>query len=109
MCGLMSQKQKHKPYADRESASKKPKGGGKKKGEHGPDAAEKSNPFEVQANMRGSTKHEVLNRRVKGANRDVSKARAAAIERRHQSIAPQMAAAQKANTFTDRRFGERDD
>ena len=64
------------------------------------------NPFEVRGNKR--QKQEVLNRRVKGANRNVAKARTEATERRKKTLLLEHKNRQSANNFVDRRFGEAD-
>ena len=60
------------------------KGGGGKGGVKGASADPKINPFEARNN--GKAKHEVLNRRVKGSNRNVAKARGDAHARRTKTL-----------------------
>ena len=69
-------------------------------------AAANPNPFEVRGNRR--QKQEVLNRRVKGANRNVAKARSDATERRKRTLLVEHKNRKSANSFVDRRFGEAD-
>mmetsp|Transcript_31037 Transcript_31037/g.41006 ORF Transcript_31037/g.41006 Transcript_31037/m.41006 type:complete len:893 (-) Transcript_31037:166-2844(-) len=67
----------------------------------------KPNPFEVRANST-KKKFEVLNRRVKGENRNVVNARSKAIERRKKTLLIDYKDSKKLNSFVDRRFGEND-
>lgn len=64
------------------------------------------NPFDKFANPR--KKHEVLNRKVKGEDRNVGRARGKAVESRKKRLLDDYKASKKSNTFTDRRFGEDD-
>ena len=64
------------------------------------------NPFDKFANAR--KKHEVLNRRVKGEDRNVGRARAKAIDERKKKLLKDLEAHKKSNLFVDRRFGEND-
>ncbi|GLD94822.1 hypothetical protein PINS_up003447 [Pythium insidiosum] len=64
------------------------------------------NPFDVRSNAK--TKYDVLNRRVKGQQRNVATARADAERKRRQTLAAQFATRHKANAFRDRRLGEAD-
>ena len=64
------------------------------------------NPFDKFANSK--KKHEVLNRRVKGEDRNVGRARERAIEDRKTKLMADYKSSQKSNVFADRRFGEGD-
>jgi nucleolar protein 14 len=64
------------------------------------------NPFEVRPVTH--TKHDVLNRRVKGANRNVAKARSDAVQKRSRTLLKEWKDDRKANSFNDRRIGEGD-
>jgi len=64
------------------------------------------NPFDKFQNSR--SKHEVVNRRVKGEDRDVGRAREKATEQRKKRITTQLKASKSSNIFTDKRFGEND-
>jgi len=64
------------------------------------------NPFDKFANAR--KKHDVLNRRVKGEDRNVGRARAKAIDDRKKSLMKDYNKTKKSNMFIDRRFGEND-
>ena len=66
-------------------------------------AAAKENPFDKFANAR--KKHEVINRRVKGEDRNVGRARAKAIDDRKKTLLVDFQKSKKSNAFTDRRFG----
>ena len=66
----------------------------------------KENPFDEFSN--GKKKHEVLNRRVKGEDRNVGRAREKAIEERRKRLLGDHQASKKANVFDDKRFGEAD-
>ena len=66
-----------------------------------------SNPFDVYSNAR--QKFGVLNRRVKGENRNVAKARSEAVERRKRTLLKEYQSSKKSSTFSDRRIGEGDD
>jgi hypothetical protein len=61
---------------------------------------EKENPFDKFANAR--KKHEVLNRRVKGEDRNVGRARKQAIETRKNRLFQDYQTSKKTNTFADR-------
>jgi len=69
-------------------------------------AGAKVNPFEARNN--GKAKHEVLNRRVKGGERNVAKARADATAKRSRTLLLEHKNRRSANTLLDRRFGEGD-
>eukprot|EP01041_Mallomonas_annulata_P001762 gene1762-3409_t len=64
------------------------------------------NPFDKFANPK--KKHEILNRKVKGENRNVGRARAKAIDDRKNKLLRDYKSSKKNNSFTDRRFGEDD-
>ncbi|KAJ1431018.1 nucleolar protein 14, partial [Ochromonadaceae sp. CCMP2298] len=64
------------------------------------------NPFDKFANTR--KKHEVLNRKVKGEDRDVGRARAKAIDERKTKLLSDINRNKKSNTVLDKRFGESD-
>lgn len=64
------------------------------------------NPFDKFANAR--KKHEVLNRKVKGEDRNVGRARAKAIDDRKSKLLKDFRNSQKSNSFVDKRFGEDD-
>lgn len=64
------------------------------------------NPFDKFANSR--KKHEILNRRVKGEDRNVSRARSKAVDERKTKLLQEYKARKKTNSFSDRRFGEDD-
>lgn len=64
------------------------------------------NPFDKFANSK--KKHEVLNRRVKGEDRNVGRAREKALEDRKTKLMADYKSSQKSNVFADRRFGEGD-
>ncbi|CAN0035753.1 unnamed protein product, partial [Heterosigma akashiwo] len=53
-------------------------------------------------------KFDVLNRRVKGAERNIANARAKAIERRKKTLLVDYNQQKRTNSFNDRRFGEHD-
>jgi hypothetical protein len=65
-----------------------------------------SNPFDKFANAR--KKHEVVNRRVKGEDRNVGRARDKAVEDRKKRLLQDYQSSKKSNSFQDRRFGEQD-
>jgi hypothetical protein len=58
------------------------------------------NPFDKFANAR--KKHEVLNRRVKGEDRNVGRARKQAVEVRKSRLLQDYQTSKKSNTFADR-------
>lgn len=58
------------------------------------------NPFEKFANSK--KKHEVINRRVKGEDRNVGKARKNAIESRKNRLQQDYNSTKKTNSFADR-------
>ena len=58
------------------------------------------NPFDKFANSK--KKHEVINRRVKGEDRNVGKARKNAIESRKNRLQQDYQSTKKTNTFADR-------
>ena len=64
------------------------------------------NPFDKFANSK--KKHEVVNRRVKGEDRNVGRAREKALEARRTKLMADYKSSQKSNVFFDRRFGEDD-
>lgn len=63
------------------------------------------NPFEMK---KTKTRFDVLGRSLKGAATNVVKARTDAVKRRKSSLLIEYKAMKKANTFTDRRFGQND-
>ena len=65
-----------------------------------------NNPFDERSNAR--MRHEVVNRRVKGAVRNVGKARSAAYEKRTKTLLVEHQNRRSASSFVDRRFGEGD-
>lgn len=58
------------------------------------------NPFDKFANAR--KKHEVVNRRVKGEDRNVGRALARAVEERKQRLLIDYQTSRKSNTFNDK-------
>jgi Nop14-like family len=58
------------------------------------------NPFDKFANAR--KKHEVINRRVKGEDRNVGRARKKALETRKNRLVDDYASSKKSNVFADR-------
>lgn len=64
------------------------------------------NPFDKFANAR--KKHEVLNRKVKGEDRHVGRARAKAIDDRKKKLLTDYQRTKKSSVVVDRRFGEND-
>lgn len=58
------------------------------------------NPFDRFANSR--KKHEVVNRRVKGEDRNVGRALAKAVETRKKNLLNDHLASKKTNTFADK-------
>ena len=64
------------------------------------------NPFDRFANAR--KKHEVVNRRVKGEDRNVGRAHKKALEARKSRLVEDFQSIKKSNSFADRRFGEAD-
>ena len=64
------------------------------------------NPFDKFANAR--KKHEVINRRVKGEDRNVGRARKQALESRKTRLVQDFESIKKTNSFADKRFGEGD-
>eukprot|EP00639_Heterosigma_akashiwo_P004308 CAMPEP_0194586656 /NCGR_PEP_ID=MMETSP0292-20121207/18591_1 /TAXON_ID=39354 /ORGANISM="Heterosigma akashiwo, Strain CCMP2393" /LENGTH=191 /DNA_ID=CAMNT_0039442563 /DNA_START=24 /DNA_END=596 /DNA_ORIENTATION=- len=85
--------------------NKKGKSSNHKRRAEGP--SKNSNPFEVRANN-SRKKFDVLNRRVKGAERNIANARAKAIERRKKTLLVDYNQQKRTNSFNDRRFGEHD-
>ena len=77
-----------------------------KLGGKGNSIGNKANPFDVVANARN--KHNVLNKRVKGANRNVVQSREKALETRKQRLMADFKQNKKRNSFLDKRFGEAD-
>jgi len=69
-------------------------------------SSEKVNPFDKFSNAK--KKHEVVNRRVKGEDRNVGRARAKAVEERRKRLLGDYQRSKKTNVFNDRRFGEDD-
>eukprot|EP00605_Chrysophyceae_sp_TOSAG23-4_P001027 GSChrysophyteH1.ASY1.ANO1.1128.1 assembled CDS len=65
-----------------------------------------SNPFDKFSNAR--KKHEVVNRRVKGEDRNVGRAREKAVEERRRRLLGEYQTSKKMNVFEDKRFGESD-
>ena len=66
----------------------------------------KENPFDKFANAR--KKHDVVNRKVKGEDRNVGRARDKAVEERRKRLLGDYQRSKKTNVFNDRRFGEDD-
>ena len=64
------------------------------------------NPFDKFANAR--KKHEVINRKVKGEDRNMGRAREKAIEERRKRLLGDYQTSKKSNIFEDKRFGESD-
>jgi nucleolar protein 14 len=64
------------------------------------------NPFDKFANAR--KKHEVLNRRVKGEDRNMGRARDKAIDERKTKLLKDYNSSKKSNVIVDKRFGESD-
>ena len=64
------------------------------------------NPFDRFANAR--KKHEVVNRRVKGEDRNVGRAHKKALEARKSRLVEDFQSTKKSNSFADKRFGEAD-
>lgn len=64
------------------------------------DTKTNNNPFDKFANSK--KKHEVLNRRVKGEDRDVGRAKRKAVEDRKERLLNQFKRANKSNSFTDK-------
>lgn len=64
------------------------------------------NPFDKFANAR--KKHEVLNRRVKGEDRNMGRAREKAIDERKTKLLKDLQSTKKSNVIVDKRFGESD-
>lgn len=60
------------------------------------------NPFESRANLH--KKHDVFNRKVKGEQRNVARARGQATQRRKQTLLVDFEQHHKANSFKDRRY-----
>ena len=79
--------------------SKQQRGGG-----FGSGGDAKGNPFDELNNARAL--HQVINRRGKGAVRNVAKARSAAFERRTKTLLVEHKNRRSANSFVDKRFGE---
>ena len=71
-----------------------------------PSLASVANPFDRFANSR--KKHEVVNRRVKGEDRNVGRARDKAVEDRKKRLLQDYQSSKKSNSFQDKRFGEQD-
>ncbi|CAM9440140.1 unnamed protein product, partial [Chrysoparadoxa australica] len=65
-----------------------------------------ANPFEQRETKR--LKHEVFNRKVRGASRNVAKARSEGNERRKKTLLVEYKGNKKDNSMLDRRFGEGD-
>mmetsp|Transcript_1877 Transcript_1877/g.3225 ORF Transcript_1877/g.3225 Transcript_1877/m.3225 type:complete len:694 (+) Transcript_1877:68-2149(+) len=63
-----------------------------------------SNPFESRNNKK--SKHQVLNRKLKGSTRNVTLSRSLAHEKRKRTLLADFVNSNKANKFADRRFGE---
>lgn len=64
------------------------------------------NPFDKFSNAK--KKHDVLNRRVKGEDRNVGRARAKAVDERKNKLLKDYQSSKKSNSFLDKRFGESD-
>lgn len=60
----------------------------------------KENPFDTFANAR--KKHEVVNRRVKGEDRNVGRALAKSIEERKTKLLADYKSSKKSNVFADK-------
>jgi len=65
-----------------------------------------SNPFEIRKNKK--YKHSVLNRKIKGGDRNVALSRSLAFQRRTKTLLQDVKASAKSNVFNDKRFGEND-
>ena len=65
-----------------------------------------ANPFDKFNNAK--RKHEVVNRRVKGEDRDVGRAREKSTQQRKVRLTQQIRASKNSNLFVDKRFGEAD-
>ena len=63
---------------------------------------EKPNPFEIK---KTKTKFETLGRRIKGASKNIIKARQDSVIKRKNTLLVEYKQLRKANTFVDRRFG----
>jgi nucleolar protein 14 len=68
-------------------------------------AAASVNPFEMK---KTKSRFDVLGRSMKGAATNVIKARSDAVKKRKSSLLVEYKAMRKANSFTDRRFGQND-
>ena len=66
----------------------------------------KENPFDKFSNAK--KKHDVINRKVKGEDRNIGRAREKAIEERRKRLLGDYQSSKKSNTFDDKRFGESD-
>ncbi len=64
------------------------------------------NPFDKFSNSK--KKHDVLNRKVKGEDRNVGRAREKAIDERKTKLMKDYQSNKKSNSFMDKRFGESD-
>lgn len=64
------------------------------------------NPFDKFANAR--KKHDILNRKVKGEDRNVGRARAKAIDERKKKLLLDFKQSKRSNQIVDKRFGEND-
>ncbi len=64
------------------------------------------NPFDKFANSK--KKHEVVNRRVKGEDRDVGRAKEKSLQKRAKRLEAEYSSSKKSNAFVDKRFGETD-
>eukprot|EP01031_Cornospumella_fuschlensis_P029575 gene29575-35700_t len=69
-------------------------------------AKAKSNPFDKFANNR--QKHAILNRKVKGEDRDVGRARAKAVDERKKKLLKDYHSQQRQNQIIDKRLSEYD-
>lgn len=70
-------------------------------------AAALSNPFEERDNRK--QKRDVLNRNLKGSKRNVALARSLAHEKRKRTLLGEFKEMGKANSFQDKRFGEKNE
>jgi hypothetical protein len=68
-----------------------------------------SSPLNSSQNIITLPTYRVLNRKVKGANRNVAEARKAAVEKRQKTIGVEYKNRDKVNSFVDKRFGEDDE
>ena len=64
-----------------------------------------ANPFEA---IRARSKYDIIGRSVKGAQKDISKAKSKAIQQRKESLLVEYQTSGRKNAFVDKRFGEGD-